>query len=1186
MNKNSTNAKRLGHAMLRVSLLIFFAQSLMAEAPLSKARYNFVDESNDHKFRSMVATHDGGRVTSMNDHQDRVQVRNGSSVIRNAADYTVNALAFDDIGTWRDVNSTGESHFTTSSASIALGTDGVPYVAFRDEANGGTKAKVMKLEGTSWVTVGNAGFSAGEVISIKLVLDANNIPFVAYTDGANGNKATVMRFNGTNWVTVGVTGFSAGVAMSPSLAVDANGTPYVAYTDRTNDDKTTVKKYIGGSWVNVGTAGFSAEGAWHHKLALNASGTPYVVYLDGWGRANVMKYTGSGWANVGESGFAAGEFGEFSLALDISGNPYIAYEDRENGNKGRVKRFNGTNWIDVGPASFSDGFAQYTSLALDASGTPYVAYSDGGTGGKVTVRRYNGSDWIDVGAPGFSNGWTQFHDLALDSKGTPFVAFRDYGNAGSVRVMKFGPATPATITTQPIAKAITGGESTSFTVAATGTGLTYQWQVSRDGGSTYTNISNGLGYGSSTTPTLTITKAPVSMSGYLYRVLIINGIVTYSNAVALTVNPPAFDNTRIWQAVGTAGFSSGVAASTSLAMDAHNTPYVAFTVDILGDSKATVMKFNGTQWVGVGLQGFSQGHAGHTSLVLDASGIPYVVYQDAVNGYKATVKKFDGTNWETVGKVGFSQGSAASTALALDANGQPYVAYLDWSNGNKATVMKYNGTRWVTVGNGGISPGYAYSPENLSLAFDGTGIPYVAYLDSIDGGKITVAKFNGTDWETLGTPRFSAGEASCNSLVLDANGTPYVAYVDFANGHKVTVKKFNGTNWVTVGTQGFSRGYADYTSLALDDSGTPFVTYHDRAFGGKVVVMRFNGTRWVYVGASGFSQSPASNPSLAFDTKGTPYVAYTELSLDNKAVVMAFAHPNVTPSAIALSPSPLTGNVSITENVAPHSVVGTFTTTDPDAADAHIYTLVQGEGDADNLNFTIDGNELKVGVVLDYETKSSYSVRIKTDDGNINGVLEEAFTIKVANVNETPTGLMLSQASLEENNEVGVTVAMLSSIDQDAEDTHTYALVGGAGGTDNASFIVEGNELKAARMFDYETKSSFSIRIRSTDSGGLTYESTKAIKIVDVQESVTGIAEEENVMLRVYPNPFSRYLVVSFDEIMESVRLVNSNGSTVLTKQGFFKQVELNTEALSPGFYIAVVLSKRKVYTRRVVLVN
>jgi gliding motility-associated-like protein len=107
-------------------------------------------------------------------------------------------------------------------------------------------------------------------------------------------------------------------------------------------------------------------------------------------------------------------------------------------------------------------------------------------------------------------------------------------------------------------------------------------------------------------------------------------------------------------------------------------------------------------------------------------------------------------------------------------------------------------------------------------------------------------------------------------------------------------------------------------------------------------------------------------------------------------------------------------------------------------------------------------------------------------------------------VNVAPTDISLSASSINENNAVNAVVATLSSTDADAGDTHTYTLVSGSGSTDNASFTIVGNQLKAAIAFDFETKSSYTVRVRTTDAGGLTYEKALTITINDLDEDTDG----------------------------------------------------------------------------------
>jgi gliding motility-associated-like protein len=99
------------------------------------------------------------------------------------------------------------------------------------------------------------------------------------------------------------------------------------------------------------------------------------------------------------------------------------------------------------------------------------------------------------------------------------------------------------------------------------------------------------------------------------------------------------------------------------------------------------------------------------------------------------------------------------------------------------------------------------------------------------------------------------------------------------------------------------------------------------------------------------------------------------------------------------------------------------------------------------------------------------------------------------NLNAAPTNISLSKANLFEANALGATVGNLSSTDPDVGDTHTYALVGGSGGGDNASFTIVGNQLKANAVFNFATKRLYAVRIRTTDAGGLPFEKEFLISI-------------------------------------------------------------------------------------------
>ncbi len=195
---------------------------------------------------------------------------------------------------------------------------------------------------------------------------------------------------------------------------------------------------------------------------------------------------------------------------------------------------------------------------------------------------------------------------------------------------------------------------------------------------------------------------------------------------------------------------------------------------------------------------------------------------------------------------------------------------------------------------------------------------------------------------------------------------------------------------------------------------------------------------------------------------------------------------------------------SIDENSAVNSVVGTFSTTDPDSGDSFTYQLVSGAGASDNAAFTIEGNQLLTNSSPDYETKPSYSIRVQTTDA-AGASYSETFTINVNDVPESPTSLNLSGSSIDENSAEGAVVGIFSTIDPDSGDTFTYQLVSGAGASDNAAFTISGDQLLINSSPDYETQSSYSIRVQTTDAAGASYSEAFTINVNDVPESPTGL---------------------------------------------------------------------------------
>ncbi|MDB5341495.1 MAG: Secreted protein containing Cellulosome anchoring protein, partial [Planctomycetaceae bacterium] len=230
-----------------------------------------------------------------------------------------------------------------------------------------------------------------------------------------------------------------------------------------------------------------------------------------------------------------------------------------------------------------------------------------------------------------------------------------------------------------------------------------------------------------------------------------------------------------------------------------------------------------------------------------------------------------------------------------------------------------------------------------------------------------------------------------------------------------------------------------------------------------------------------------------------------------KPLIINVTNINEAPIDITLS------TTSVAENNAANATVGTLSGTDPDFSGTFTYSLVAGVGSTDNINFAIAGNVLKISPITNFETKSSYAIRIRiTDQGGL--TFEKPLAINVTNANEAPTDLALSATSISENNAANAAVGTFNGTDPDAGNTFTYSLVAGTGSTDNASFAIAGNTLTVTPVTDFETKSSYAIRVRVTDQGGLSFEKPLTINVTNVNEapsylilSLTDLAENNAI---------------------------------------------------------------------------
>ena len=241
-----------------------------------------------------------------------------------------------------------------------------------------------------------------------------------------------------------------------------------------------------------------------------------------------------------------------------------------------------------------------------------------------------------------------------------------------------------------------------------------------------------------------------------------------------------------------------------------------------------------------------------------------------------------------------------------------------------------------------------------------------------------------------------------------------------------------------------------------------------------------------------------SSVSGDFESKSSYSITLTVTDIEDnslsKNLTLTITDANDAPTSVSI-----TGGSAV-ENLS-GARFGTVSTTDPDAVDTFSYALTGG---TDEASFEIGSSntlKFKSTVSGNFETKSSYTVIVtSTDSGSASA--SSTLTLSLTDVNESPTDIALSGGSAAENL-AGASFGTLSTTDPDASDSFTYSVTGG---TDAASFEIGTSNVlkfKSTVAGNFESKSSYSVIVTSTDAGSNTYAETLTVSITNVNEAAS-----------------------------------------------------------------------------------
>ena len=190
---------------------------------------------------------------------------------------------------------------------------------------------------------------------------------------------------------------------------------------------------------------------------------------------------------------------------------------------------------------------------------------------------------------------------------------------------------------------------------------------------------------------------------------------------------------------------------------------------------------------------------------------------------------------------------------------------------------------------------------------------------------------------------------------------------------------------------------------------------------------------------------------------------------------------------------------SATEDQALNFTFAANAFADADVGDLLTYTATDAEGNALPSWLVFNAATRTFSGTPDNGDVGTISVKVTASDGQ--ATVSDVFSIAIANVNDAPTNLALSNASVWENSTGGTFVGNLSATEPDAGDSLVYSIDDPSG-----SFAIVGTALEVAdgANLDYESKKNYTITITATDEGGLSVEKDFVINIGDLVTSVDG----------------------------------------------------------------------------------
>ena len=309
-----------------------------------------------------------------------------------------------------------------------------------------------------------------------------------------------------------------------------------------------------------------------------------------------------------------------------------------------------------------------------------------------------------------------------------------------------------------------------------------------------------------------------------------------------------------------------------------------------------VYEFIANEWIQIGsnIQGnvyASERFGASVSFSSDGNTLAIGILESGVGEGRAAVYEFDGTNWVSVGQIieGQNTGDDLGTAISLSADGLTMAVSAPGDDGNGTSsglvqVYELQSGNWVQVGqdifgNEGDEQGNNAIRLNANGDILAIGAPFAQTVNGLYSGRVRLYQNQSGTWVQLrgDIAGHSAGDWFGYSLDLNADGTRIAIGIlgtdDVGEDNKgsVEVYDFDGSEWNLFGNEliGAIRSNAFGFSVSLNDAGNLMVVgspYSDpnNPYEGEIHFYKYIGQSWLQQGPS-FSGSEVGD-NLGFST--------------------------------------------------------------------------------------------------------------------------------------------------------------------------------------------------------------------------------------------------------------------------------------------------------------------------------